>query len=106
MAISNTKGNGGMIILRVRANSITIRVVTIGSNMKGNSEPEISKVSGSCFTRMETGTKDSSETTYCGAKGGCSVKTAKSSRPEYGKWALLYLNCDSYFFLFVQCSVD
>ena len=105
MVTLSTKGSGGMIILRERENSITIQVVMIGLSMKGSSGLVISKVSGSCFTRMETGIKDSSGITYCGARGECSVRTVRSSRLECGRKVSLYLNCDLYFSLSTECSV-
>ena len=105
MVTLSTKGSGGMIILRERENSITIQVVMIGLSMKESSGQAISKGLGSCFIRMETGIRDSLETTYCGARGECSVRTVRSSRLECGRKVSLYLNCDLYFSLIIQCSV-
>ncbi len=106
MVILSTKASGEMITLREKASSTTILIVMIGSSLKGSSGLEIRRDSGSCFTRMETGTKGNLEITYCGVRAECLVRTVKSSKRVYGKRVYLYLNCDLYFSLLIYCLVD
>lgn len=78
MVILSTRASGKMIIFKVRESSITTLVVMTGSSTKGSSGLETRRGLGSCFTRMEIGTRGSSEITCHGVRGECLVRMGRS----------------------------